>query len=157
MPQFRAKACALADASAIANVNISAFWQDPSWVLMWPNKSREYVTTQAVLRMPFTLLRDPVHKRHQKVIDDNGKVLGYARWTLPSTGNDETVLWPEACVETVSDEEIHKAEMEYKSAWWDYDRSLDVLDNPIDEIRNSLYDPTKHICMSNSGETQSRY
>jgi hypothetical protein len=146
MTRFKVTACTLADAPAIADVNISAFWQDPSWVLMWPNKSREYVTTQAVLRMPLTLLRDPVHKRHQKVIDDNSKVLGYARWTLPSTGNDEAVFWPEARIEIVGDEEIQKAEIEYKSAWWDYDRSLDVLDDPIDEIRNRLYDPRTHVC-----------
>jgi len=148
MPQFKVAPCSVDDAQALATINTTAFWADATWILMWPSKTCRYVTAQAVHRMPHTLLNDRTRKRHQKVVDsETGTVLGYARWTLPDTGDYEQLMgtWAEARVDAVNEVELEKFEIEYMAADWDYDHSLDVLNNPINEMMYQLYDPKKHI------------
>ncbi|KAF2421086.1 hypothetical protein EJ08DRAFT_690256 [Tothia fuscella] len=84
MPPFLVQSCILENATQIARNNIMAFWNDPNWVLMWGDKPKEYVITQAIRRSPWNLLQSPARNRHQKVVDGStGDIVGYARWILP--------------------------------------------------------------------------
>ncbi|KAE8155001.1 hypothetical protein BDV25DRAFT_170325 [Aspergillus avenaceus] len=79
--------------------NIAAFWEDPSWAILWPSD-----------RQPRSLLRNRECLRHQKAVDTNaGGVVGYARWVLPgsrSCNGDCSIVWAEAQVSPAD------------AAWW---------------------------------------
>ena len=142
--------CSIDDGPAIARNNISAFWTDPTWPLIWPGKTLEYVISQAVRRMPATLLKDPEHSRHQKAIDiQSGAILGYARWILPKVNDndDEAVAerWPAARVPAVSESQQRNAACERDAADWNYDHALDVLDEPMMEMKHRLMDGKGHM------------
>lgn len=50
------------------------------------------------------LINERPSTRHQKAVDTNGKIVGYARWSLPASRADLTI-WPEALGPAVSKEE----------------------------------------------------
>lgn len=118
---------ALADAADLARNNMSAYWQDPSWVIVWPaGRTLEYTIEQCAMRMPNLLLRNRARLRHQKAVDPaTGRLLGYARWLLPESlaaggdrtserdegngGGDEQVCWAEAQVPDVQSEAEREA------------------------------------------------
>ncbi|KAK9386669.1 hypothetical protein V1515DRAFT_645294 [Lipomyces mesembrius] len=152
MAPFQIVPCTIDDGLSLAQNNIYAFWTDPTWVLMWPGKTKEYVTAQAARRMPHNLLTDRKHRRHQKVVDtQTGRVVGYARWDLPDL--DDAVpgelehLWPEARVAAVDSERAIAAEREFKAADWDFDHSLDELDEKALAIKRRLMKPKEYIVL----------
>jgi hypothetical protein len=108
-----------------------------------------YVASQSALRGRRNLLSDPVHRRHQKVIDTStGAIVGFARWLLPDSvpGAVPTEnLWPAAQVPRVSKEVELEAEREYASADWSYDHALDALDGPVLAIKHRLMAGKKFI------------
>jgi hypothetical protein len=115
MPLYTVEACRVEDAVEIAHSNISAFWNDPNWVLMWRDKSKDYVISQAIRRSAWNLLKDPTQYRHQKVQDSyTGAIVGYARWILPT--RTDTGFWNEAIVPRVSQQEADAAEKEFQDA-----------------------------------------
>jgi hypothetical protein len=78
--------CNVDDSPGLARTNMSAFWDEPWWRMLWPNKSLDAVITLTSSRMPNDLLRDRNTSRHQKVVDSNTKqIVGYAQWTLPKS------------------------------------------------------------------------
>jgi hypothetical protein len=147
MPPFAIAPCSIDDGHAIAHVNVSALWTDPTWVAMWPGKTLEYVIGQSARRTPHMLLVDTAHRRHQKAIDvETGAVVGYVRWCLPKLDDvDTSGLWPEALVPHVSDKREREAEREYDAADYSFDRSLDELDKPADEMMDKILDQKKYI------------
>lgn len=145
MPALAVVPCTTDDGPAIALNNISAFWTDPTWVLLWPGKTLDSVVSQAVRRMAHTLLIDPVHRRHEKAIDIvSGAVVGYVRWSLTEAGPQATApwdpenLWTAARVPAVDEERRLEAEREFTAADWNYDHALDELDGPMLEIKDRL-------------------
>lgn len=157
--------CTASDGPAIAENNIPAFWTDSTWVLIWPGKTCDYVTEQAARRTPHTLLMDPAHRRHQMAVDEGtGAVVGYCRWILPCSAErapeaasaealDHSIpcqcmeLWPEARAPKVEDEEVRlEFERQFKAADWEYDHSLDVLDESMMEMKARLMAKKNYIC-----------
>ncbi|KAE8149872.1 acyl-CoA N-acyltransferase [Aspergillus avenaceus] len=142
MTSWRVEPCSAADGDALAYNNISAFWEDPTWVLSWPGISLEYLIEQSKKRQPRNLLRDRETHRHQKVVDPvTGTVVGYARWILPSehvTLDDGSPMWPEAQIPDVSDEERQRYSEMAESAWWKPREDLDALDEKTDIVKKRL-------------------
>jgi hypothetical protein len=147
MARFEIISCSIDDGPAIAKANISAFWRDPTWVVIWPGKTLEYVIAQYSRRMPYTLLLDRAHRRHQMVVDtETGVIVGYTRWTLPELdGLDMETFWPMARVPGVTQNQEREAEAEYSAADYAFDRSLDELDRPLDDIMDRLTRQKKHV------------
>lgn len=52
---YRLELCTVEDSVALASNNMSTFWTDPTWPLIWVPKPLDYVISQAALRMPATL------------------------------------------------------------------------------------------------------
>jgi hypothetical protein len=144
---FEVTSCSFDDGPAIAKVHISAFWTDPTWVVIWPGKTREYVISQSACRMSHTLLSDRTHRRHQKVVEtETGAVVGYSRWTLPKLeDSDLDSFWPSARVPGVSQEQEHNAESQYETADYEYDHSFDELDKPLDDMMNRIRKEKKYF------------
>ncbi|KAJ7932107.1 hypothetical protein B0H13DRAFT_2520656 [Mycena leptocephala] len=97
---------ALADAPHLAHNNMSAFWTDPSWRLLWPS-----ITYHTSSPNRATL-------RHQRAVDPTtGALLGYARWKVPDTKEAE---WLDAQVKDVESEaERQGIEECANGAWWE--------------------------------------
>ncbi|KAJ7830140.1 acetyltransferase [Mycena olivaceomarginata] len=97
----------LADAPHVAHNNMSAFWTDPSWRLLWPS-----------ITLPYLISQYRATLRHQKAIDPaTGALLGYARWMVPGTKEAE---WLDAQVKDVESEaERQGIEERANGAWWE--------------------------------------
>jgi hypothetical protein len=115
--------CTAADAAALAHNNMSAFWEDPIWILLWPKHIKlSYLIEQCAKCYPRNLLRDREKTRHQKAVDPvTGEVIGYARWILPDelVKGKEGEICAEGVVEDVSEEKRKNFEELAASAWWD--------------------------------------
>lgn len=110
MVAWEIRGCTVADAAALARNNISAFWDDPTWIQLWPEQvAQEFLIEQSTKRYPRNLLRDRATTRHQKTVNPvTGALVGYARWILPeghSAAENGEPAWPEAQVPAVSGEE----------------------------------------------------
>lgn len=135
--------CTVADATALAQNNIPAFWEDPSWRIVWPDDIKlEFLVEQSSKRQARNLLRSRETNRHQKAVDPvTGAVVGYARWILPPshiTAKDPNLgpEWVEAQVPAVSEEETAHFEELSNSAWWNMKSGMDHMDdkNHVDII-----------------------
>ncbi|KAI0123818.1 hypothetical protein BJ170DRAFT_687069 [Xylariales sp. AK1849] len=136
MPTYKVEGCTVKDGTGLARNNMSAWWDDPTWVLLWENKTLDFVIAQCTKRMPKNLLNDRAHKRHQKVIDaESGQIMGYARWTLPErlTGG-----WLEAQTPAVSTAEEKKILESFASADWHIRPGMDSLDDPTHVTKDRL-------------------
>lgn len=143
MTSIRIEGCTVDDGPAVARNNVPAFWTNAQWRLIWREKTLEHVTSQAALRMSWNLLRDPIHRRHQKAVDVNtGAVVGYARWILPDPYPDGAVdvrsVWADGKVDAPSEERVKEIDREMQSADWTWDHSLDVMDEPISAAQERL-------------------
>jgi hypothetical protein len=58
MPTYKIEGCTVNDAVGLARNNMSAWWTDPTWVLLWPNRTTEDVIAQCTKRIPRNLLDD---------------------------------------------------------------------------------------------------
>ncbi|KAI0603489.1 hypothetical protein F4775DRAFT_533908 [Biscogniauxia sp. FL1348] len=136
MSPYAVRGCVAADGPALAYNNISAFWTDPTYVLLWGDKTREYMIEQASKRYPRSLLTDRDHKRHQVVVDsETGSVVGYSRWILPDRLASE---WPDAQTPAVSDREEKEYTEAFESADWSGRPGMDEIDVPVTAIKNKL-------------------
>ncbi|PMD43700.1 acyl-CoA N-acyltransferase [Hyaloscypha variabilis F] len=138
LPPITLTPCTPSDGPAIARNNIPAFFTVPNWRLIWtrmsPPKSCEYVTSQCELRVGWNLVSGGIKQRHLKAVDATGRVVGYCRWSFPSNIPDSKLeaMWPEAKVAKVSKEEERRLCEAHRSADWEFDHSLDVLD--VDQL-----------------------
>ncbi|KAK6955623.1 hypothetical protein Daesc_003265 [Daldinia eschscholtzii] len=135
--------CTVADAPALARNNMSAFWEDPTWILLWPEGTTlGRLIESATKRYPRNLVTGRDEKRHEKAVDPvTGELVGYARWILPPshfTKEDGSPEWPEAQVPDVSDEEKQRFEEEAKSAWWNARKEISGIDDKNDEVMDRL-------------------
>lgn len=137
MTPYVVTGCVAADGPALAYNNMSAFWTDPTWILVWDRgQTREYIIEQASQRLPLALLTDTTHKLHQKVVDsETGKIVGYCRWILPDRLAGE---WLDAQTPAVSAEEEHEYAKSHASADWRTRREMDALDVPATAIKDRL-------------------
>ncbi|OTB04521.1 hypothetical protein M426DRAFT_11415 [Hypoxylon sp. CI-4A] len=134
MANWNIEGCTVADANALARNNISAFWEDPTWILLWPKETTlEFLIKQSQKRYPHVLLSDREERRHQKAVDpETGALVGYARWILPAnrlTAEDGGPEWPEAQIPDVGSEEKQHFEKLYKTAWWNARKELSSIDD----------------------------
>lgn len=101
--------CTLADAPELARNNISAFWQNLTWVLAWKHTTLDKHIVTTAKRYPRTLIRNRTTMRHQKVIDSStGRLVGYARWEIPvshATTSNGSPAWEEAIFPIVTSDE----------------------------------------------------
>ena len=113
---IQVQGCTVADADDMAINNMAAFFTDTTWVLNWEGKSLETVTANAKMRAPWNLLKNRDTERHIKAIDpDTGRLLGYAKWTLPERCKGE---WLGAQVPDVSKEDKLRYLETYGAADW---------------------------------------
>ncbi|KAI0112714.1 acyl-CoA N-acyltransferase [Hypoxylon sp. NC0597] len=143
MTTWRIEGCTVADAAALAHNNMSAFWEDPTWILLWPKETtREFLIEQGAKRYPRLLLSDRETARHQKAVDPNtGAVVGYVRWILPpgySTTNDGNPVWPEAQVPDVNDDERKQFDELAQSAWWNGRKEMKNIDDKNDVVMDRI-------------------
>lgn len=151
MSTFEIAPCTLQDAPAIARNNVIACWEDEHWAAMWTkvNKSRDYVLSQAASRWPYNLARDPLRRRHEKVVDvSTGELIGFANWILPKVNaageESEAVmqeigeLWPEARGPTTDDETLELLKTRFEAADWEYYRATDVTDSSDVDLKKRL-------------------
>jgi hypothetical protein len=136
MPPYKITGVDVADGPALARNNMSAFWTDTNWILLWPGISLDTLIASATTRIPRNLLSDRVMLRHEKVVDEEtGKLVGYARWVLPVSqvvGPDGGArVWPEARVSQVSTEEEKRINKAAESAWWNPSGHMGGLDDPL--------------------------
>ena len=152
MPPFAVAPCTIEDGPALARNNMSAFWTDSTWVLIWRGKTLEYVIEQATRRTPHNLLDDPARRRHQKAIDTKtGALVGYLRWILPEKGPISTAaggpadMWLDAQVPAVNEERRREAEREFTAADWEYSHASDELDAPMLAIKERLLKQKEYL------------
>ncbi|OTA90637.1 hypothetical protein M434DRAFT_397890 [Hypoxylon sp. CO27-5] len=143
MTTWRIEGCTVADAAALARNNMSAFWEDPTWVLLWPKEiTREFLIRQGAKRYPRLLLSDRETARHQIAVDPtSGALVGYIRWILPSgysTARDGKPVWPEAQVPDVSDDEKKQFEELAQSARWKGREEMEHIDDKNDAVMDRI-------------------
>ncbi len=125
------------DARALARNNMSAFWEDPNWNILWPKTiTLPSLIVQAALRYPRNLLNDPTVFRHEKAVDpETGELVGYARWKLPQDkrfvtnerGRQEAA-WKEAQLDDPSPTERKQYQDMAAGAWWEPRTDMDLDD-----------------------------
>lgn len=148
--------CSVADGEALAANSIPAFWADPNWVLAWRHRTLEYHVSQIALRFPRNLLNNRVAMRHQKAVDpETDRILGYARWRLPSSyeiNPDGTPIWPEAQVPAVEPEKEAEIRRTAETIVWDPNNDADgKLSIRVDALKEKVTPKTPHIselCMN---------
>lgn len=151
MPFVDIGPCTIADGASLAENNISAFWTNPNWIVLWPEKSLSHVISQAKYRIPRNLLIDTVHRRHQKAVNvETGKVVGYARWMLPkgfwTTEEEIKSVWSEARVPDVDAETERRIEEQHNAADWKPDKSSMELDEKVSERKDELMAGKNYLC-----------
>ncbi|KAI0851887.1 acyl-CoA N-acyltransferase [Daldinia vernicosa] len=139
MTTWKIERCTVADAAALARNNMSAFWEDPNWKLIWSKETTlDMLIENNAKRYPRILATDREKKRHEKAVDPaTGELVGYARWVLPSehlAAEDGSPEWAEAQVPDVSDEEKARFEELAKSARLATRKEADGMDDRNDEV-----------------------
>ncbi|KZL86650.1 acetyltransferase [Colletotrichum incanum] len=138
MTSWKTEPCTLADAPALARNNMSAFWTNPNWNLLWPKDiTLDFLIEQVTERMPNNLLRDRATLRHQKAVDpETGALVGYARWELPA-GYEGAIEWADSQIADVSEEEKRAFKERSDAAWWK-PMSMDGIDDCVPEKERVL-------------------
>lgn len=130
--------CTVEDAAGVAKTNVSAFWTQTWWRILFV-ATEETVVAKVTARAPHNLLAQRNVRRHQAVVDvATGDIVGYARWILPQSHAAE---WTEAQTPNVSDEERKR----FKDAFDDcqlpfgeHQDEMDALDDPIHENKDEV-------------------
>lgn len=134
--------CTIADGAAISRNNMSAFWEDKSWVIAWRHTTLEAHIIEIAKRVPRNLLNDRATLRHQKALHpETGRLMGYCRWILPAEFAilaDGTPAWPEAQTPAVSAEEEAEIRRVADTAVFNPDQTSDALDVPVGETRREI-------------------
>lgn len=135
MPDYVIQGCTIQDAADVARNNMSSFWEDQNWRIVWKHSTLPRVIEACTARSPRNLLKDRAVLRHFKAVDpETGKFLGYARWKLPpgyDKNEDGSPTWPEGQTPDVTPEERANIEEVADAAVWNPDDESDDLDAPI--------------------------
>lgn len=135
MPDYVIQGCTVQDGADVARNNMSSFWEDQNWRIVWKHSTLPRVIEACSARSPRNLLKDRALLRHFKAVDpETGKFLGYARWKLPPgyhKDEDGNPTWPEGQTPDVTPEERAKIEEVADAADWNPDDEGDDLDAPI--------------------------
>ena len=88
--------------------------------------------------------------RHQTAVDpETGRILGYARWCLPSSfeiNPDGTPIWPEAQVPAVEPEKEAEIRRTAETVVWDPNNDADgELSHRVDALKEDVTPQTPHI------------
>jgi hypothetical protein len=129
--------CTVSDAQAIAECNMTAWWHDPTYHMLWPGRTLQYVIDGAAARGPHRLLQGRERTRHVKAVDPaTGRVVGYVRWDVPA-GHEAS--WPEMRTPDVTDP---AERARYRRLHRDADlvsrEGMGVLDDPVHRIRPEI-------------------
>jgi hypothetical protein len=152
--------CTVADAADLGRNNMSAFWEDPNWVLSWQHTTLEEHIITATKRYPRRLISDLATSRHQKAVDpETGRLLGYARWDLPeahATTADGEPAWPEAVVPAVGPEE--EAEIRRVAAETPFNPNPqgDPMDVKVGKIKREIMGRKPYMCTYESRDTENK-
>ncbi|KAJ5679333.1 Acyl-CoA N-acyltransferase [Penicillium macrosclerotiorum] len=152
MAPFEISQCSVVDGAALAANSIPAFWADPNWVLAWRHRTLEYHISQIALRFPRNLLNNREALRHQKAVDlETGRILGYARWRLPSSyetnPDDSTPTWPEAQVPAVEPETETEIRRIAETVVWDPNGDDNELSDRVDALKKEVTPKTPYISL----------
>lgn len=133
MPTYRIERCTVHDAAGLARNNMSAFWTDPTWILIWEkDRTLESVIEACTLRMPNNLLNDRAHKRHLKAVEiETGTVVGYVRFLLPDRLSGE---WLDAQTPDVGPEDKMEFNKMTASADWTFRPGVGNIDEGVRPI-----------------------
>lgn len=96
MAEYQIRSVTVADAEGIAENNVSAFWGEPGWRIMYEKEAGgpfiglESLIAINKIRWPHNLLMNRAARRHQVVVHvPTGEIVGYARWLLPEGHHDK--------------------------------------------------------------------
>ncbi|KAI3392442.1 hypothetical protein diail_5686 [Diaporthe ilicicola] len=135
MPGYVIQGCTVEDGADVARNNMTSFWQDVNWRMVWRHTTLPRVVEACTARSPRNLLKDRALLRHFKAVDpETGRFMGYARWKLPpgyQENEDGSAVWPEGQTPDVTPEERAKIEEVADAADWELDHEGDHLDAPI--------------------------
>jgi hypothetical protein len=133
MSNYRVEGCTVLDAAGLAQNNMSAFWTDPTWILVWEKgRTLESIIEACTKRMPNNLLNDRAHKRHLKAVDtETGAIVGYARFLVPDRLAGD---WLEAQTPDVSETDKKKFDELFATADWTFRRGTGNIDEPVHPI-----------------------
>ena len=142
MATYTISQCTMADGAALSYNNMSAFWQDPNWVLTWRHTTLEKHIIETAKRIPRNLLNDRETLRHQKAIDpETGHLVGYAHWILPASyarTTEGTPEWPEAQVPAIGEKKEAEIRHAATTAIWNGNSEASVLDEQVSKIKKEL-------------------
>ncbi|KAL4768457.1 hypothetical protein BDW60DRAFT_211001 [Aspergillus nidulans var. acristatus] len=100
----------VADAAALVRSNMAAFWEDPTWIVLWPKDiTLDFLIEQSTKRQALNLLGLREVTRHEKAVD-------------------LITVWAEAQVPDVSEDERKHYENLAASAWWNPKEGMDEID-----------------------------
>ncbi|KAF3015347.1 hypothetical protein E8E14_010845 [Neopestalotiopsis sp. 37M] len=133
MSNYRVEGCTVLDAAGLAQNNMSAFWTDPTWILVWEKgRTLESIIEACTKRMPNNLLNDRAHKRHLKAVDtETGAIVGYARFLVPDRLAGD---WLKAQTPDVSETDKKKFDELFATADWTFRRGTGNIDEPVHPI-----------------------
>lgn len=150
MPDYVIQGCTVQDGADVARNNMSSFWEDQNWRIVWKHSTLPRVIEACSARSPRNLLKDRALLRHFKAVDpDTGKFLGYARWKLPPgyhEDKDGNPTWPEGQTPDVTSEERAKIEEVADAADWNPDDEGDDLDAPITRRKIEYLARKEYLC-----------
>ncbi|KAH8894172.1 acyl-CoA N-acyltransferase [Thozetella sp. PMI_491] len=111
----------LADAEAVARNNVMAFWEDPSYTIVWKDiATLDHVIERSIKRTRLDFLEEQDRQRYEKAVDPvTGELVGYARWKFPialKTTAEGDPLWPERQMAAASEEEYQRIKAIAESA-----------------------------------------
>ena len=134
MAEYQIRTCTVDDAAGIGQSNVTAFWEETFWRLLWvPEKTREEVIDMVALRTPKNLLTEWQTRRHQVVVHvPTGEIVGYCRWFLPESCKDQ---WLEAQVPNVNGEDAQRFTEQYAGVNFNYRTDMDVMDDPVNAMK----------------------
>lgn len=144
MPTYEIEYCSVEDAAGLARNNMSAFWTDPSWILIWEkDRALESIIEACTQRMPNNLLSDGAHKRHLKAVEvETGIVVGYARFLLPARLAGE---WLEARVPDVAADQKKEFDKLYARADWTFRPNVGDMDRDVGPIMDKHLGSKEYI------------
>ncbi|KAJ5107835.1 hypothetical protein N7456_004510 [Penicillium angulare] len=131
------------DVVALSKNNMSAFWSQTWWRMLWIDKPLNIIIDNCILRMPQSLQTDRAVRRHEKVIDSaTGGIVGYARWILPESHSGS---WIEAQIPDVTVEESKAFAANFNKADWTTRSDMPGIDDPLHKMMNKHTPKKPHI------------
>lgn len=147
MPYQLKSGLTVADAQGVAKTNVSAFWTQTWWRILF-DASEQEVVNKVASRTPQNLLAQRLVRRHQAVVDTTtGDIVGYARWILPEEHADD---WLEAQTPAVSDAERTRFKEMFDAEqlpMGENQDEMDALDDPVHEKQDELEPKTPNLSM----------